>query len=103
MPHLVSISWRISRFVALSSTTRTGRPWTWAGSAGVGRVAGPRARPKRSVKWNVLPRPTSLSSSMVPPIISTNLAEIARPSPVPPYLRVVEVSAWEKARKSFCC
>ena len=55
------------------------------------------------MKWNVLPRPTSLSSQISPPIIWTSRAEIARPSPVPPYLRVVDVSAWEKALKSFCC
>ena len=32
---------------------------------------------------------------MRPSINSTSCFEIARPSPVPPYLRVVELSAWE--------
>src|SRR2546425_1933329 len=27
----------------------------------------------------------------------------SKPSPVPPYLRVVEPSAWEKASKIICC
>ena len=37
---------------------------------------------------------------MVPPIISTSCLEIASPSPVPPYLRVVEASAWTKGENN---
>ncbi|MNC86319.1 hypothetical protein D3C83_19710 [compost metagenome] len=32
---------------------------------------------------------------MLPPIISTSRLQIVSPSPVPPYLRVIEPSAWE--------
>ena len=56
-------------------------------------------RPKRAVKWNVLPLPTSLSTQMRPPISSTSCGEMARPRPVPPNRRVVELSAWLKASK----
>ena len=45
------------------------------------------------------PRPGSLSTQMRPPISSTSRAEMARPSPVPPYFRVVEPSACAKASK----
>ena len=45
---------------------------------------------------NVLPAPGVLSTPIVPPIISTSRLEIASPRPVPPYLRVVELSACEK-------
>ena len=37
----------------------------------------------------------------VPPIISQNLRVIVRPRPVPPYLRVVDASAWVKASNTF--
>ena len=38
--------------------------------------------------------PVSDSTQMRPPINSTRFFEIASPSPVPPYLRVVDASAW---------
>ena len=37
-----------------------------------------------------------LSTPIVPCMSPTSCLQIARPSPVPPYLRVVEESAWEK-------
>ncbi len=42
--------------------------------------------------------------SISPPIISTSCCEIARPRPVPPYLRVIEPSAWLKDwnRRASC-
>ena len=46
---------------------------------------------------NVLPWPSSLATVRSPPIIRQNLRLMARPRPVPPYLRVVEASAWPKA------
>jgi len=45
------------------------------------------------VKWNVLPTPGSLSIQRRPPINPASVAEIVRPSPVPPNRRVVEPSA----------
>ncbi len=56
---------------------------------------------KSSVKKNVVPSPGSLSKSSCPPISSINRAEMVRPRPVPPYFRVIEVSAWEKASNIF--
>ena len=63
------------------------------------------------MKWNVLPGPSSapsdrsegLSTQIRPPIISTSRALMDRPRPVPPYLRVVEASAWENASKIWLC
>ncbi len=57
--------------------------------------AGSSAGVARMVKWNVLPCPgPSLSTHIVPPISSASSLLIARPRPVPPYLRVVLLSAW---------
>ena len=53
----------------------------------------PDPTPNHVVKMKVLPLPYSLSTQMVPSIISTSFLEMERPSPVPPYFRVVEVSA----------
>ena len=91
------------RLVALSSTTSTRRSRSRTGGrAGVGS-AGCGWRPKCAVKAKVLPRPGSLSTAIVPPIRATRRAAIVRPRPVPPYLRVVEVSSCSKARKIFSC
>ena len=49
----------------------------------------------------VLPTPGSLSSRICPPINSTSRSEMVRPRPVPPCLRVVDMSAWVKGRKSL--
>ena len=76
-----------------------------SGSAGWSRRRGPRSGPRprssgttarrpgravaaacgsRSVKWNVVPTPGSLSSQIRPPISSQSRLLIARPRPVPP-------------------
>ena len=47
------------------------------------------------------PWPGSLSTPTSPPIIWQNRRVIASPSPVPPYLRVVDASAWVNAWNSF--
>ncbi len=56
--------------------------------------------PRHTLKWNVLPMPFSLSTSISPPIISTSFLLMLNPRPVPPYFRVVELSACENAVKS---
>ena len=43
-----------------------------------------RASAKRAVKWNVLPRPGSLSTHRRPFISPTSWEQIASPRPVPP-------------------
>jgi hypothetical protein len=50
----------------------------------------------RIEKVKVVPTPGLLSTLIDPPINSQIRFEIARPKPVPPYLRVVESSTWEK-------
>jgi len=52
---------------------------------------------------NMLPWPGLLVHLMVPPISDTKSDEMARPSPVPPYLRVKEASAWEKGVNKYSC
>src|SRR5438445_6275092 len=52
-----------------------------------------------SVKRNVLPWPRVLSTHRRPPCKATRRFEIARPRPVPPYLRVVDESAWRNSSK----
>ena len=51
------------------------------------------------LKEKMEPLPSSLVTPISPFIISTRRLEMARPRPVPPYLRVVEPSAWLKALK----
>ena len=64
-----------------------------AGSAATGALI---------VNENVAPRPgPPLSADIVPPISSARRLLMARPSPVPPYLRVVEASAWLNFWKSL--
>ena len=48
----------------------------------------------------MLPLPTSLSTQIRPPIISTRLLQMESPRPVPPKRRVMEASAWAKGWKS---
>ena len=48
---------------------------------------------KGSSTRKVLPVPSVLSTPMLPPMSSASRRLIARPSPLPPYLRVVELSA----------
>ena len=103
MPQRTSIPSRTRRLVRLSSTTST---FTSRSVPGV--VAVPLLLSWESVffnftvKWNVVPVPSSLSAHTLPPIISTRRWEIVSPSPVPPYFRVAEVSACEKASKMDC-
>ena len=46
-------------------------------------------------EWNVLPALTPLSAQIRPCISPTTSREMASPRPLPPNLRVVEVSTWE--------
>jgi hypothetical protein len=60
-------------------------------------------RSNRTVKWNVEPRPSLLSTQIRPPIKLTSRFEMVRPSPVSPNLRVDDESACENASKIKCC
>ena len=48
----------------------------------------------------VLPSPNTLLTPMSPPMSSASRLQMVRPSPVPPYLRVVELSPWKNEEKS---
>ena len=98
-----SHSAKMCRLVALSSTTSTGRSWSETGGGAGPGSGGCGCRPKRAVKAKVLPRPGALSTVMVPPMRATSRAAMVRPRPVPPYLRVVEVSSCSNARKMRSC
>src|SRR5439155_2380610 len=79
------------RRVVVDTQTRRRRSsakFTCLAVGGAGRLA------SRTVNQNVLPLPTTLSTPMAPPIISTSRLEIASPRPVPPYRRVMDPSAW---------
>ena len=51
----------------------------------------------------MLPSPGALTSRISPPSRRDSSRLIARPRPVPPYLREVEPSACWKASKMICC
>jgi len=48
---------------------------------------------KTTVKLKALPTPIVLSAEIVPPISSVKFLQMDKPSPDPPYFRVVDVSA----------
>ena len=98
-----SHSFRMWRLVALSSTISTGRSRSTTGGGAAVVSGGCGWSWKRAVKAKVLPRPGSLSTVICPPIRATSREAMVRPRPVPPYLRVVEVSSCSKARKMLSC
>ncbi len=104
MPHLAVCSASTRRLVALSSTTSTRAPESAAcGPTKVRRpVAGRSASGTRMVKRNVDPWPgPGLCADIDPDISSASRLLMARPRPVPPYLRVVDASAWLKLWNSL--
>ena len=56
----------------------------------------PGRRRRAAITVNVLPSPTWLRTVISPPMRRTSRRQIARPSPVPPKRRVVDVSAWRE-------
>ncbi len=92
-----------SRTAASSSITSTVPMVAAPGSADTEATTGSGSLSETSVgsrMVNVLPRPASLSTVTSPPIIRQSRRLSARPSPVPPYFRVVAASACEKASNS---
>src|SRR4030095_12194328 len=63
--------------------------------------AGPPSACSGTVKKNVEPRPSSLSTPMRPPCSSTSRFVMLSPSPVPPYSRVIVVSTWRNSATMF--
>ena len=105
MPQRAVCSDRILRLVALSSTTNRRLPESAGCSpAKLRRVfaCGISAKGAPMVKRKVEPCPgPALSTHIVPPISSASRLLMAKPRPVPPYLRVVELSAWLKLWNSL--
>src|SRR6266699_1624626 len=65
-------------------------------------VAGALTTPgRRTVKTE--PLPGSLVTVTSPPIMRASLRVMARPSPVPPYCRAVEESAWVNSSNNLAC
>ena len=97
-PHNTSCSFKIRRLVSLSSTMSTRIPLisspTVIGFSFWGCFL------KTAVNQNIVPLPSRLSTPISPPIISASCFDIVNPKPVPPYFRVVELSAWENLSKS---
>ena len=91
---------RISRAAALSSTTSTRSCAELLGND-LARCPWPAPTPSQTVKKKVLPTPGSLSSQICPPISSTSRRQMVRPRPVPPCLRVVDMSACVNGWNSF--
>ena len=95
-----AVCWRrMFRFVSLSSTMSKRRPAKRNLISGTTAVRS--CFSNLALNQNVEPLPGVLSTPIWPPIISTSCLEIARPRPVPPYLRVVEPSACEKAWNKY--
>jgi hypothetical protein len=86
------------RTLALSSTTSTDSVVA-AGAAGGTWPAASSGQTNR----NSEPRPGSLLTLMLPPIMAASWRQIASPSPAPPNLRLVLLSACEKASKMPAC
>ena len=61
----------------------------------------PSSGPVGTENRKMLPWPGVLVTLNTPPKSSINRTEIVRPKPVPPYSRVVELSACENGAKTF--
>ena len=90
--HSIACSTSTLRSVSLSSAISTFSPASDR-LAPVAAAPAPPAGSSRAVTVNTEPRPGADSTVSVPPIISASCREITSPSPVPPYLRAVELSA----------
>ena len=100
-PQCRSVSARIRRLVALSSTTSTGTPVRSDRRLDrpLDRTRGPAPAAPRSGTCSPCParsRPRSARPSARP------AGQMASPSPVPPYFRVVEPSAWVNGSNTAC-
>jgi hypothetical protein len=75
-----------------------------AGGGGGGRGEGTGGEVKRAVNWNEAPTLSVLSTWVVPPKSSMTALQIDNPRPVPPFTRVVELSAWKNGvkRRPIC-
>ena len=110
MPTSASMPLATSRLNSLSSTTSTSFPCSmeWyccVEGAGAASATGAMVceRGKDRVNQKVLPCPGVLVTPTSPPIRCTSWRLIAKPKPVPPYFRVVELSACSNDWNRRCC
>ena len=80
----------MTRLILASSTTSTAR--SVSGGAGSGTTSAGSASGSTSRNPKADPTPGVLSTQTEPPISATNWRVIARPSPVPSYLRFASLS-----------
>ena len=99
MPQPASISSRIGRLVALSSTTRTGRPAQPPPPATAAGGLAAEPQPSRAVKWNVLPRPARSRPRSARPSARPAAARSPGPGRCRRTCRVVEPSACSNGSK----
>ncbi len=101
IPHPAVISHKIRRLVSLSSTTSTATFCKSSAGAGSRRL---ESRPAAAQTRREMKRAALALAAFQPDLpfhqVQPGVAEMANPSPVPPYLRVVLLSACEKAWKS---
>ena len=101
MPHCISDWLSTCKVVGCALYTATGRAFTTSSQpSSSSRDSSSGATASGSSKKKSDPFPSSLTTLISPCISLISFLEIARPRPVPPYLRVVEVSAWLKAWNS---
>ena len=100
MPQLVKVCSRIRRLLSLSSTTRT---LLSCNSELLESSLSPSSNSVSTVKKKVEPLPFELIICISPPIFCASIFEIVKPSPVPPNLRVVVVSACVNALNNLSC
>ena len=86
---------------SLSSTTSTLRSAGASDAASSSATCSPASNSR--LKLKLLPLPGVLSTSICPPMPWVSCWEMASPSPVPPYCRVMVLSAWEKDLNNRAC
>ena len=89
-----SIASMTMRLVGLSSASRIRIGRSGALMAGAASSAAPSAIRRRAVKRKRLPPSGGHSTAMAPPMRPVRWRDIARPRPVPPKRREIELSAW---------
>ncbi|OFA05196.1 hypothetical protein JAB9_08720 [Janthinobacterium sp. HH107] len=98
--HSIACCSRILRLVAWSSTISTFKASSDTRGGGAGGASSGATSPTTTVTAKLEPCPATDWSTMLPPIISASCLMMARPSPVPPYLREVVLSAWRNGWKT---
>ena len=104
MPQRLSCLSRIRKLTSVSSTTAARLPARLTICSEDSMAAsGASVWPSRAVNQKVEPSPGADCSPTSPPISPASRLQMASPSPVPPYLRVVLASTWTKDWNRAVC